>query len=442
MAGLGSRGPDCSTPWRWANRPCWVLSAGTRACSQVTVATAKQALLAADTLEAVEQRGLIHYWSGWIPPLPLVPMTPGWAIGPNTPASLLSPRHSTGGRAARLDLLLEWVDPASPLDPCDPCWADRPKHSSGRAEGTGLRHLVAMGAAIFVTGLANSLTSISHQASTGAADQPHLSNQAPLIGPETLTGIETDQSEPNLGECHGRSMLNISLRLYHKTGIEAQANSQGTGVKGAISHHKADLCIFWCVEVIAKEGQNLKELYLVSCKITDYALIAIGRYSMTIETVDVGWCKEITDQGATLIAQSSKSLRYLGLMRCDKSCRQDGESAPPSTNSIPLPPSAAGTVGHEAVVVTGAGLSPSSMPPPGPSHHGSWSPLCWQPCSCRCCSHVLALTALASLAPADGMERLEPEPAVVASGASAVSGCEWWLLALIAHQELGEVEKP
>ncbi|KAG5209572.1 hypothetical protein MJG53_007889 [Ovis ammon polii x Ovis aries] len=47
-------------------------------------------------------------------------------------------------------------------------------------------------------------------------------------------------------------------------------------------------------------------------------LIAIGRYSMTIETVDVGWCKEITDQGATLIAQSSKSLRYLGLMRCDK----------------------------------------------------------------------------------------------------------------------------
>lgn len=48
------------------------------------------------------------------------------------------------------------------------------------------------------------------------------------------------------------------------------------------------------------------------------ALIAIGRYSMTIETVDVGWCKEITDQGATQIAQTSKSLRYLGLMRCDK----------------------------------------------------------------------------------------------------------------------------
>lgn len=51
------------------------------------------------------------------------------------------------------------------------------------------------------------------------------------------------------------------------------------------------------------------------------ALIAIGQYSTTIETVDAGWCKDITDQGATQIAQSSKSLRYLGLMRCDKVTR-------------------------------------------------------------------------------------------------------------------------
>ncbi|XP_076859652.1 F-box/LRR-repeat protein 17 [Brachyhypopomus gauderio] len=84
-----------------------------------------------------------------------------------------------------------------------------------------------------------------------------------------------------------------------------------------------NLCLNWsindrCVEIIAKEGRSLKELYLVSCKITDYALIAIGQYSSTIETVDAGWCKEITDQGATQIAMSSKSLRYLGLMRCDK----------------------------------------------------------------------------------------------------------------------------
>lgn len=48
------------------------------------------------------------------------------------------------------------------------------------------------------------------------------------------------------------------------------------------------------------------------------ALITIGQYSATIETVDVGWCKEITDKGATQISQTSKSLRYLGLMRCDK----------------------------------------------------------------------------------------------------------------------------
>uniref|UniRef100_A0A3B4AFU8 F-box and leucine-rich repeat protein 17 n=1 Tax=Periophthalmus magnuspinnatus TaxID=409849 RepID=A0A3B4AFU8_9GOBI len=84
-----------------------------------------------------------------------------------------------------------------------------------------------------------------------------------------------------------------------------------------------NLCLNWsindkCVEIIAKEGRSLKELYLVSCKITDHALIAIGQYSTTIETVDAGWCKDITDQGATQIAQSSKSLRYLGLMRCDK----------------------------------------------------------------------------------------------------------------------------
>lgn len=84
-----------------------------------------------------------------------------------------------------------------------------------------------------------------------------------------------------------------------------------------------NLCLNWtindrCVEIIAKEGRSLKELYLVSCKITDHALIAIGQYSSTIETVDAGWCKEITDQGATQIASSSKSLRYLGLMRCDK----------------------------------------------------------------------------------------------------------------------------
>ncbi|XP_023962502.2 F-box/LRR-repeat protein 17 isoform X2 [Chrysemys picta bellii] len=112
-----------------------------------------------------------------------------------------------------------------------------------------------------------------------------------------------------------------SLDLRHITELDNETVMEI--VKRCKNLSSLNLCLNWiindrCVEVIAKEGQNLKELYLVSCKITDYALIAIGRYSMTIETVDVGWCKEITDQGATQIAQSSKSLRYLGLMRCDK----------------------------------------------------------------------------------------------------------------------------
>ncbi|XP_040095434.1 F-box/LRR-repeat protein 17 [Oryx dammah] len=124
------------------------------------------------------------------------------------------------------------------------------------------------------------------------------------------------------GVIHLTKLRNLSsLDLRHITELDNETVMEI--VKRCKNLSSLNLCLNWiindrCVEVIAKEGQNLKELYLVSCKITDYALVAIGRYSMTIETVDVGWCKEITDQGATLIAQSSKSLRYLGLMRCDK----------------------------------------------------------------------------------------------------------------------------
>ncbi|XP_050801757.1 F-box/LRR-repeat protein 17 isoform X4 [Gopherus flavomarginatus] len=124
------------------------------------------------------------------------------------------------------------------------------------------------------------------------------------------------------GVIHLTNLRNLSsLDLRHITELDNETVMEI--VKRCKNLSSLNLCLNWiindrCVEVIAKEGQNLKELYLVSCKITDYALIAIGRYSMTIETVDVGWCKEITDQGATQIAQSSKSLRYLGLMRCDK----------------------------------------------------------------------------------------------------------------------------
>ncbi|XP_034288609.1 F-box/LRR-repeat protein 17 [Pantherophis guttatus] len=124
------------------------------------------------------------------------------------------------------------------------------------------------------------------------------------------------------GVIHLTNLRNLSsLDLRHITELDNETVMEI--VKKCRNLTSLNLCLNWiindrCVEVIAKEGQNLKELYLVSCKITDYALIAIGRYSMTIETVDVGWCKEITDQGATQIAQTSKSLRYLGLMRCDK----------------------------------------------------------------------------------------------------------------------------
>uniref|UniRef100_A0A669QNE2 F-box and leucine rich repeat protein 17 n=1 Tax=Phasianus colchicus TaxID=9054 RepID=A0A669QNE2_PHACC len=124
------------------------------------------------------------------------------------------------------------------------------------------------------------------------------------------------------GVIHLTNLRNLSsLDLRHITELDNETVMEI--VKRCKNLNSLNLCLNWiindrCVEVIAKEGQNLKELYLVSCKITDYALIAIGRYSMTIETVDVGWCKEITDHGATQIAQSSKSLKYLGLMRCDQ----------------------------------------------------------------------------------------------------------------------------
>lgn len=129
-------------------------------------------------------------------------------------------------------------------------------------------------------------------------------------------------SVTSLGVIHLTRLRNLSsLDLRHISELDNETVMEV--VKQCRNLSSLNLCLNWsindrCVEIIAKEGRSLKELYLVSCKITDYALIAIGKYSSTIETVDAGWCKEITDQGATQIAKSSKSLRYLGLMRCDK----------------------------------------------------------------------------------------------------------------------------
>uniref|UniRef100_A0A3B3DYL7 F-box and leucine rich repeat protein 17 n=1 Tax=Oryzias melastigma TaxID=30732 RepID=A0A3B3DYL7_ORYME len=130
----------------------------------------------------------------------------------------------------------------------------------------------------------------------------------------------TSQGVIHLTALHNLSVLDLRhiSELNNETVMEV--------VRKCRKLSSLNLCLNWsiddrCVEIIAKEGRSLKELYLVSCKITDHALIAIGQYSTTIETVDAGWCKDITDQGATQIAQSSKSLRYLGLMRCDKVTR-------------------------------------------------------------------------------------------------------------------------
>lgn len=129
-------------------------------------------------------------------------------------------------------------------------------------------------------------------------------------------------SVTSLGVIHLTGLQNLSsLDLRHISELNNETVMEV--VKQCRRLSSLNLCLNWsindrCVEIIAKEGRSLKELYLVSCKITDHALIAIGEYSSTIETVDAGWCKEITDQGATQIAKSSKSLRYLGLMRCDK----------------------------------------------------------------------------------------------------------------------------
>ncbi|XP_078666036.1 F-box/LRR-repeat protein 17-like [Branchiostoma floridae x Branchiostoma belcheri] len=71
------------------------------------------------------------------------------------------------------------------------------------------------------------------------------------------------------------------------------------------------------IEVIAREAKCLKDLHMVACAITDEALTSIGKYSHSLETVDVGHCPSITDAGSAFISQNCRTLRYLGLMRCD-----------------------------------------------------------------------------------------------------------------------------
>ncbi|XP_050801756.1 F-box/LRR-repeat protein 17 isoform X3 [Gopherus flavomarginatus] len=84
------------------------------------------------------------------------------------------------------------------------------------------------------------------------------------------------------GVIHLTNLRNLSsLDLRHITELDNETVMEI--VKRCKNLSSLNLCLNWiindrCVEVIAKEGQNLKELYLVSCKITDY-----GIYSLTAD---------------------------------------------------------------------------------------------------------------------------------------------------------------
>ncbi|KAJ4942088.1 hypothetical protein JOQ06_011958, partial [Pogonophryne albipinna] len=43
-----------------------------------------------------------------------------------------------------------------------------------------------------------------------------------------------------------------------------------------------------CVEIIAKEGRSLKELYLVSCKITDHGYDIVNFFRSAVSTDVMG----------------------------------------------------------------------------------------------------------------------------------------------------------
>ncbi|XP_070318792.1 F-box/LRR-repeat protein 17 isoform X5 [Odocoileus virginianus] len=88
------------------------------------------------------------------------------------------------------------------------------------------------------------------------------------------------------GVIHLTKLRNLSsLDLRHITELDNETVMEI--VKRCKNLSSLNLCLNWiindrCVEVIAKEGQNLKELYLVSCKITDYG--CIGQESLFPES--------------------------------------------------------------------------------------------------------------------------------------------------------------
>ncbi len=47
------------------------------------------------------------------------------------------------------------------------------------------------------------------------------------------------------------------------------------------------------------------------------ALLTLGEHCKTLETLDVGWCENMSDEGVVQISDTCHTLSYLGLMRCD-----------------------------------------------------------------------------------------------------------------------------
>ncbi|XP_070318790.1 F-box/LRR-repeat protein 17 isoform X3 [Odocoileus virginianus] len=100
------------------------------------------------------------------------------------------------------------------------------------------------------------------------------------------------------GVIHLTKLRNLSsLDLRHITELDNETVMEI--VKRCKNLSSLNLCLNWiindrCVEVIAKEGQNLKELYLVSCKITDYGRMKSDMQYLTRHlnsvTMNCCWC--------------------------------------------------------------------------------------------------------------------------------------------------------
>ncbi|XP_033105752.1 F-box/LRR-repeat protein 17-like [Anneissia japonica] len=112
-----------------------------------------------------------------------------------------------------------------------------------------------------------------------------------------------------------------------KIDISNNKNVTPAAVKYVVNHCRhlqlLNLCLCHsidddCIRHIAIYAKEIKKLLLVGCRLTDEALLSLGKYAGNLEHIDVGWCEEITDHGVIAISKMCLNLNYLGLMRCDK----------------------------------------------------------------------------------------------------------------------------